>query len=290
MSWSSLAGRPRPSPRRSAGWPIRMAPTPATPRASRRRSARVSTRSRQGTEAAVVALGDQPLPILACSAASCEVPGTTAPHRRARLPGRPRQPGPLRIVRLRRAPPRRRGPGRTPGHRAGPRAGRRGARRRADAGRYRHSRGLRGRAPGRAAPVVGRLAHCTMGGRGGPPTPHRPRSPHARGDPTHPGPDGRGCLHHRPGHLDGGAPGDDAAEAAPRRGARGRRQDRDRQGPGPGPRDEPDPAPVLRGPRRVDGALRVELPEADPPDPDWRRGTSGRCRPRRRTSSRRTSS
>src|SRR4029453_17153268 len=77
--------------------------------------------------------------------------------------------------------------------------------------------------PGGPAPVVGRRAHCTMGGRGGPPTPHRPRSPHARGDPTHPGPDGRGCLHHRPGHLDGGAPGDDAAEAAPRRGPRGRR-------------------------------------------------------------------
>ena len=51
------------------------------------------------------------------------LPDQRAPHRRAPLPGRPRQPGPLRIVRLRRAPPRRRGPGRTPGHRAGPRSG-----------------------------------------------------------------------------------------------------------------------------------------------------------------------
>ena len=55
-------------------------------------------------------------------------------------------------------------------------------------------------------------------------------------------------------------------------------------------RDEPDPAPVLRGPRRLDGPLRVELPEADPPHPPRGAGravtTFGARRP---TSSRRRS-
>ena len=64
-------------------------------------------------------------------------------------------------------------------------------------------------------------------------------------------------------------------QAAPGRGPRGGRQDRDRQGPGAGPRDEPDPPPVLRGARRLDGALRVELPEADPPDPARGAGRAG---------------
>src|SRR5262249_18005300 len=41
----------------------------------------------------------------------------------------------------------------------------------------------------------------------------------------------------------------------------------DRQGPGPRPRHQLDPPPVLRGPRHRDRALRVELPEADPPHP-----------------------
>ena len=63
------------------------------------------------------------------------------------------------------------------------------------------------------------------------------------------------------------APGDDDPEAAPGRGARRGRQDRDRQGAGARPRDNLIRLQCYEGLDAVDGALRVELPEADPPDP-----------------------
>ncbi len=89
-------------------------------------------------------------------------------------------------------------------------------------------------------------------GRGGPPAVRRPRLPRRRGH-GH-----RGLPHPAPG----------AAAAA--RGRARRRQDRRRAGAREGTRRAPGPAPVLRGPHRERGALRLEPPAPAARHPDRR--------------------
>ena len=71
-----------------------------------------------------------------------------------------------------------------------------------------------------------------------------------------------------------------ARQAGPGRGPGGGRQDRAGQGALPRHRPRADPPAVLRGPRRGQGAVRVELPQAAAADPGRRRGRLG-GRPRR---------
>ena len=79
------------------------------------------------------------------------------------------------------------------------------------------------------------------------------------------------------GLVGGRLPGRPPRQARPRRGSRRHGQDRARQVDGPFPRRPAHPAAVLRGPRRGQGALRVELQEAAAAHP-------GRARaPRTRT-------
>ena len=59
-----------------------------------------------------------------------------------------------------------------------------------------------------------------------------------------------------------------ARQAGARGGPGGSRQDRAREGRVARDRAQPDPAPVLRGPRRGQGAVRVELPQAAAAHPD----------------------
>ena len=86
-----------------------------------------------------------------------------------------------------------------------------------------------------------------------------------RGRPRAPG---QGRL---PGRRAGRArvvPGGQARQARARGGPRRGRQDRARQGGLARHRAQPDQAPVLRGPRRGQGAVRVELPQAAAAHPD----------------------
>ena len=71
----------------------------------------------------------------------------------------------------------------------------------------------------------------------------------------------------RRGHRRGRLPRRPAAEADPGRGPGGHGQDPAGQVGGRDDRRPPHPPPVLRGPRRVQGALRVELQEAAPAHP-----------------------
>ncbi len=82
----------------------------------------------------------------------------------------------------------------------------------------------------------------------------------------------RDRLPRRPGDVDHGLPGRRAREAAARRGAGRRRQDRAGQGRLPRDRRRAGPAAVLRGARRGPRALRVELQEAAAAHP----GVAGR--------------
>ena len=74
----------------------------------------------------------------------------------------------------------------------------------------------------------------------------------------------------------GRLPGPGARQAGARRGPGRGRQDRAREGALAGDRPRADPPAVLRGPRRGEGALRVELPQAAAADP----GVRGRGRRR----------
>ncbi|CAA9500484.1 MAG: Carbon monoxide oxidation accessory protein CoxD, partial [uncultured Solirubrobacteraceae bacterium] len=78
-------------------------------------------------------------------------------------------------------------------------------------------------------------------------------------------------------HGAGVLPGHPARQADPRRGARGRGQDGAGEGHGRVPRPRPRAPAVLRGARRGQGALRVELPQAAPAHPGriGRRGVAG---------------
>ena len=67
-------------------------------------------------------------------------------------------------------------------------------------------------------------------------------------------------------------PGHQAGQADPGRGAGRSGQDRARQGARAVPRPHPHPPAVLRGPRRGQGALRVELPQAAAAHPGRGRG------------------
>ena len=71
------------------------------------------------------------------------------------------------------------------------------------------------------------------------------------------------------GRVDGArlVPGDEARQAGARRGTGGRRQDGAREGAVEVPRARARAPAVLRGPRRGEGAVRVELPQAAPADP-----------------------
>ena len=86
----------------------------------------------------------------------------------------------------------------------------------------------------------------------------------------------RARLHHRRIARDGGVPRAAAGAAAAARGRGGRRQDGARQGPRVEPRRATHPAPVLRGPGRQHGGLRVELPAPDAGDPAARGARRGR--------------
>ena len=87
-------------------------------------------------------------------------------------------------------------------------------------------------------------------------------------------------LPRRRGHRRGRVPGRPAAEADPGRGSGRHRQDPAGQVGGRDDRRPAHPPAVLRGPRRVQGALRVELQEAAPAHPgrapERRRGTRSR--------------
>ena len=72
----------------------------------------------------------------------------------------------------------------------------------------------------------------------------------------------RGRLPARRVDRAGLLPGDQARQARARRGPRRRRQDRARQGARRLPRPRARAPAVLRGPRRGEGAVRVELPQA----------------------------
>ena len=104
-----------------------------------------------------------------------------------------------------------------------------------------------------------------------------PRVPGGRRPPVRlhrrrpPGP-GRGGLPGRRRDRRGGLPGRPPGQAGPGRGSGRHRQDRAGQVGGPPDRQPAHPSPVLRGPRRVQGPLRVELQEAAAAHP-------GRLRP-----------
>src|SRR4029079_7362506 len=92
----------------------------------------------------------------------------------------------------------------------------------------------------------------------------------------------RSGLHRRPLARDGRLPCARARPAVAARGRGRRRQDRAREGARVLTRCEAHPPPVLRGPGRQHGGLRVELPAPDAGDPPargpWRGGARERAR------------